>query len=97
MEPILARRNKLPITPTWCEWPEECVKKATVQVVVFQADTLKVDSVWYACDYHGGEGKGPHTCRLDDVEGEGYDFVFGEAEGTFNKASSPVSLAVVQP
>ncbi len=67
MEPRLARRNKLPIIPTWCEWPEECIKKATVQVVVFQADTLKVDSVWYACDYHGGEGKGPHTCRLEDV------------------------------
>ncbi len=85
------------INPSWCEWSEGCGEKATVQVVVFLKDTTKVESVWYACDYHGGEGKGPHTCRLEDVGREGFDFVFGEAEGTFNTASSPVSLAAVQP
>ena len=68
-----------PTTPTWCEWPEGCGKKATVQMVVFLKDTPTVDSVWYACDYHGGEGKGPHSCRLVDVGREGHDFVIGEA------------------
>ena len=62
-----------PITPSWCEWPEGCGKKATVQVVVFLHDTSKVEMVWYACDYHGGGGLGPNTCRLEDVAREGYD------------------------
>ena len=66
------------ITPSWCEWPEGCGKKATVQVVVFLRDASKVESVWYACDYHGGGGQGPNTCRLEDVGREPDDFVFGE-------------------
>lgn len=56
------------INPSWCEWSEGCGKKATVQVVVFLKDTTKVESVWYACDYHGGAGLGPNTCRLEDLE-----------------------------
>ncbi len=55
------------ITPSWCEWSEGCGTKATVQVVVFLKDSTKIESVWYACDYHGGGGLGPNTCRLEDV------------------------------
>ena len=65
------------IAPSWCEWAEGCGKKATVQVVVFLKDTTKVELVWYACDYHGGGGLGPNTCRLEDVGREGDDFFLG--------------------